>query len=289
MQSLSGKVPEAAQTGLQNTYTEQNYFLACSCFPEDDMEVALPNSVVAKFVATVVELAPLNPEIISLKLGVDVKLQYKAGQFINLYKDSSTSRSYSLASVPGIDEHLHFHIRKLPYGLVSHWVHSSLKVGDRVEISEAAGDCFYVADQLRENLLLIATGSGLAPLYGIIRDALAQGHSGKIMLYHGSNSAESVYLYDELKSLSSTRQNFIYRPCISGPRVPQGYFAGRAHEFALQENADLSGWRVYLCGHPEMVLCGKKQAFLSGASMRNIYADPFVTLNKDNIVLSHSN
>lgn len=276
MQAVKGSVPFSAQAGLKNTLAAQDYFLACVCYPEDDLEIELPMSGEGKISATVVELHPLNKEIVCVKLGLDSELKYKAGQFINLYKDDSTSRSYSLASVPGIDEHLHLHVRKLPNGLVSPWIHHALNVGDKVEISNAVGDCFYVPDFPQQNLLLVATGSGLAPLYGIIRDALLQGHRGAIKLYHGSNSADSVYLSKELASLSLQHDNFIYTPCISGTNVPSGFAAGRAHDVALNENPDLAGWRVFLCGHPGMVETGKKLAFFAGASMSNIYADPFV-------------
>ncbi len=276
MQVVAGSVPASAQPGLKNTLVAQNYFLACSFLPEGDIEVRLPMTGSGRFSATVVEIDRLNTEVVCLKLAPDTRLKYKAGQFINLYKDKTTSRSYSLASVPEIDDHLQFHIRKLPNGLVGHWVHHELKIGDTVEISDASGDCFYVPDVLEQNLLLIATGTGLAPLYGIVRDALFQGHTGAIKLYHGSNSTELLYLSEELKSLALKFDNFIYAPCVSGKIVPSGFVAGRAQEVALEENPDLSGWRVFLCGHPEMVSSAKKLAFLAGASTANIYADPFV-------------
>ena len=83
-----------------------------------------------------------------------------------------------------------------------------------------------------------------------------------------------IYIYNQYK-------NFIYVPCISGQGVPPGFVAGRALNVALNENSDLSGWRVFLCGHPEMVSSGKKLAFLAGASMNHIYADPFVITPKN--------
>ena len=280
MQTVTGKVPEVAQIGLKPTLAAQNYFLACACYPEEDIEVKLPSPGVGKYSAVVVDINPLNADIVCLELSVGTKLKYKAGQFINLHKDTVTARSYSLASVPEIDEHLHLHIRKLPNGHVSPWIHHALKVGDSVDISDANGNCFYIADNPDQNLLLIGTGSGLAPLYGIIRDALAQGHRGALKLYHGSKTAESLYMSDELRSLAARYPNFAYTPCVSGPDVPQGFTSGRAHDVAIQENQDLAGWRVFLCGHPEMVATGKKLAFFAGASMRDIYADPFIGMAK---------
>lgn len=275
MQAVRGSVPAAAQAGLKDTLAAQNYFLACSCYPEADIEVALPNPGMGKISATVTAIRPLNADIVCLQLQTAAKLTYKAGQFINLYKDAVTARSYSLASVPGIDEHLQLHIRKVPGGLVSQWIHQALNVGDNIDISEATGDCFYTGGKPDQNLLLIGTGSGLAPLYGIIRDALAQGHRGTIRLYHGSETVESLYLAEELQSLSQRHRNFIYTPCISGNQVPSGYASGMVADVALQENPDLSGWRVFLCGHPAMVESARKLAFFAGASMRDIYADPF--------------
>jgi ferredoxin-NADP reductase/ferredoxin len=281
MQAVKGTVPATAQAGLKPTLSAQNYFLACACHPEDDMEVMLPQNGIEKLTATVTAIHPLNTEIVSVQLLPETSLKYKAGQFINLYKDSTTVRSYSLASVPEIDEHLLLHVRRLPNGQVSHWIHQALKIGDSVEISDATGDCFYTATDLDQSLLLIGTGSGLAPLYGIIRDALAQGHRGTIKLYHGSKAVESLYLSKELESLSGHHGNFVYQPCVSGSIVPHGFASGRAHDVAIKENPDLSGWRIFLCGHPEMVSSGKKLAFFAGASMRDIYSDPFLIMAKD--------
>ena len=277
MQAVEGNIPASAQTGIRNTLAAQNYFLACACYPEEDIEVALPSAGVGKYSATVTAVNHLNADIVCLQLFPDTRLNYKAGQFINLYKDAENARSYSLASVPEIDEHLHLHIRKVPNGLVSQWIHNVLKAGDRVDISDAAGDCFYTPDNASQSLLFIGTGCGLGSLYGIIRDALSQGHQGSIRLYHGCETVESFFLVEELNALSRQYANFEYTPCISGSVVPPGYEPGMVLDVALKDNPDLSGWRVFLCGHPEMVSSGKKLAFFAGASMRDIYADPFIS------------
>lgn len=124
-------------------------------------------------------------------------------------------------------------------------------------------------------LLLIGTGSGLAPLYGIIQDALHQGHKGPISLFHGSSHPEGLYLADELQSLSARYDHCSYTPAVSRALSTTSATLGRANEIALSTHTRLSGWRVYLCGHPEMVHTTKKKAFLAGAAMREIHADPF--------------
>ncbi|HUW00129.1 MAG TPA: 2Fe-2S iron-sulfur cluster-binding protein [Gallionella sp.] len=275
MRAVHGEVPGKAQAGLKPTLVAQNYFMACSCYPEQDIEVVLPEAGMGKLEARVTSVEYLNADILGIRLKPARSFEYRAGQFINLFKDETTARCYSLASVPALGEELFLNVRKVPSGLVSGWVFENLKAGDGITISEATGDCFYVPGNPEQNILLIATGSGLAPLYGIIRDALSSGHRGKLSLYHGSYNPEGFYLVDELRKLARTYPNFGYVPCVSDGDAPLGYAPGMVLDVALADNPDLSGWRVFLCGNPDMVNAAKKQTFFAGASMREIHADPF--------------
>jgi ferredoxin-NADP reductase/ferredoxin len=275
VQAVSGDVPAKAQAGLKDTLAAQNCFLPCVCFPQDDIEVAIYDGGMAKLEATVSNVEHLSADVLGIRLKPSRKFDYRAGQFINFFKDEHTVRSYSLASVPVLDDELFLNVRKVPNGLVSGWMFEHLKAGDSVSISEAAGDCFYVPGKPEQNILLIGTGSGLAPLYGIIRDALRSGHKGKINLYHGSNTAAGLYLVNELRQLAQVHPNFSYTPCVSEGEAQQGYASGMVLDVALTANPDLSGWRAFLCGHPEMVKSGRQQTFFAGVSMSEIFADPF--------------
>ena len=149
------------------------------------------------------------------------------------------------------------------------------------------------SQQVTPPLLLIGTGCGLAPLYGIVRDALDHGHSGPICLFHGSSTHDGLYLIDELRHLAEHYANFFYTPCISSEPVRKGFAAGRAEQVALDTMKSLKGVRLYLCGHPDMVRETKRKAFLAGASLKEIFADPFVinsgvisTSNKEHKVIA---
>ncbi len=275
MQAVKGAVPPAAQAGIKPTLAAQNYFLACACYPQENIEVALPKAAVARIEAQVSGIEYLNAEILGVRLKPAQPFSYKAGQFINFYKDETTSRCYSLASVPDLDDDLHLTVRKIPGGLVSNWISASLRAGDTISISEASGDCFYVPGNPAQNILLVGTGSGLAPLYGIVRDALLKGHTGKIRLYHGNYNAAGFYLVEELRRLELAHPNFTYVPCVSGEQAQAGYAQGMVLDVAMGENPDLSGWRVFLCGNPAMVNAARREVYLSGAAARDIYADPF--------------
>ncbi len=275
MVAEEGAVPKEAQKGLKPTLVEQNHFLACICHPQQDMQIARPEKKVALIEAKISGIEYLNAEILGVRLKPAQKFSYKAGQFINFFKDEATSRSYSLASVPHLDSELHLNVRKIPGGLVSNWISHSLSAGDTVTISEAAGDCFYVPGNSGQDILLIGTSSGLAPLYGIVRDALASGHSGRIRLYHGNYNASGFYLVDELRQLERSHPNFRYVPCVSESGAQAGYEQGMVLDVAMRDAPDLTGWRVFLCGNRDMVKAAKRETYLSGASIKDIYADPF--------------
>ncbi|MGZ4994426.1 MAG: 2Fe-2S iron-sulfur cluster-binding protein [Methylobacter sp.] len=275
MRSLDNSPPVSAQTGLKDTLQKQNYFLPCICHPEQDMTVALPNSQGASIEAVVIKKQLLTSDIVHLVLEYKSQFNFFAGQFVNLKRPDGLTRSYSIANIPLPKNTLEFHIRRLPNGQFSSWVYDELELGTQLSISEAQGSCHYLPGRAEQPLMLVGTGSGLAPLYGIIADALAQKHSGPIHLFHGSRDLNGLYFVDEMRELAEKFNNFHYTPCVSGEDIEADHVRGRAHDIALSSAETLKGWRVFLCGHPEMVNQTKKMAFLKGASMADIYTDAF--------------
>ncbi|MGZ5050512.1 MAG: FAD-binding oxidoreductase [Methylobacter sp.] len=275
MRSLDNPPPVSAQNGLKDTLRAQNYFLSCICQPEQDMTVALPNQQTASFEATVVQKQALTRDIIKLVLSYQTPFKFFAGQFVNLTRPDGLTRSYSIANIPSNENNLEFHIRRLPNGQFSNWVFDELELDAKLTISEPQGACHYVSGRAEQPLMLIGTGSGLAPLHGIIADALAQGHSGPIHLYHGSRDLDGLYFVDEMRELAEKFDNFHYTSCLSGDSGDVRHSRGRAHDIAMSSTETLKGWRVFLCGHPDMVNQSKRMAFIKGASMSDIYADPF--------------
>ena len=274
--SIDNAPPETAQKGLKDTQKRQNYFLACLCYPEQDMQIKLPDQSEIFSQGKVVINEMLNHNTLLLKIECQDIQEYFAGQFVNLQRDDGLIRSYSIANVPQQDGILEFHIRRLPNGKFSEWIHDEIRIGDNIAVSEPQGHCFYVPERADQGLLLIGTGTGLAPLAGILEDALKQGHTGPVMLFHGSRTVEDLYRIDELREFSQQYENFSYFPCVSSEQVPEGYISGRADQVALAQMDEWQGWRVFLCGHPEMVSSMKMEAFMKGVSMGDIYTDAFV-------------
>jgi ferredoxin-NADP reductase/ferredoxin len=281
MRVVRGAVPAKAQEGLPPNFVARGLFLACQCHPAEDaangdLEVASADAAIEHYRTSVRAVERLNMDTCALRLHAPAHFRYRAGQFLQLYRDDRTMRNYSLASVPDLDQDLEIHVRRVRGGQVSGWIFEQLHPGCTVTISEPRGNCFYAPGAADQSLLLIGTGSGLAPLYGIARDALHQGHHAPIHLYHGSQGPEGLYLDRDLHRLAAAHANFFYGPCVAqGPPI-DGLWNGSPLDRALGEHQDLSGWRVYLCGNPQLVEAARMQTFLAGAASSQILADPFL-------------
>ena len=276
LRSLKGRVPPAAQQGLRENLRLQGFFVSCLCRPENDMDICLPEDARLLGRAIVVAKDFLTPRICRVLLEPATPLYYHAGQFINLHRADGLVRSYSLASVPVLDRHLEIHVKRLQNGRMSNWICDELQVNDAVDLSGPHGECFYVSGNPNQALLLIGTGTGLAPLLGIVRDALYSGHKGPVCLYHGSHEYAGLYSMDLLHGLVERYPHFHYTPCVSSkPSRHTLVRAGRADDNAFADLPNLSGWRVFLCGNPPMVRSARKKAYLAGADMAEICVDPF--------------
>jgi NAD(P)H-flavin reductase len=269
------QVPAAAREGLRETLREQGYFLACQCQPDQSLSVSLGEESDVFGRAKVVRLDRLAPRVCRVVLKPAAPLTYRAGQFVNLRRHDGLIRSYSLASVPHLDSHLELQIKRLPDGQMSNWIFDGLAPGDTLDIQGPNGCCYYIPGRPKQSLLLIGNGTGLAPLIGIARDALSDGHGGSIRLYHGTREADGLYLRAELEALAAEHGNFEYFPCLSGDSGAPGCRLGRAESVAFSDLAELQGWRVFLCGYPPMVHSAKRHAYLAGAALDDILTDPF--------------
>jgi len=273
--ALKGTPPAAAQKGIKDTLAAQGYFLACMCKPVEDMEIGLA-SVSPKYATQVLAKDQLNESVVRLRLKLPDAFSYRAGQFVNLIRASDDlTRSYSLASIPS-DEFLELHVKRVPEGRMSTWLFDDVAVGDALDFFGPSGDSFYLADKPERPLLLTGAGTGLAPLYGILRDALACGHSGPVHIFHASLATAGLYLIDELRALADDHVNVHYTPCVLHGDAPDGGMQGNIVDIPAKVLGSLSGYGVYLCGDPPIVNALRQKTFMAGASMQDIHSDPFV-------------
>jgi NAD(P)H-flavin reductase len=266
-------VPPAAQDGLKETLAVSGYALACQFTPTGAVALE-PGDADEAVPATLRAREPLAADVFRLVLEPEQRLDIRPGQFVNLAARGAI-RSYSVASPPG-SRALELHVKRVAGGAMTGYLTGELAPGESVELRGPRGSSFYVEGRPQQPLVLVGTGTGLAPILGVVRDALASGHRGPIRLYHGSRDPGGLYLHDELARLAAAHPQVSYHPCLSGRSVPAGCRAGRASALMLADHPELSGCRVFLAGRPDMVRETRKRAFLAGADLADIHADPFV-------------
>lgn len=276
MRAREGTPPASAQAGIKDTLRAQGYFLACCCVPENDLAVALPEEGAGRLETVIRGIRHLTETVIELRLACPEGFDYRAGQFATLINDGEVARSYSIASVPGVDGDLEFQIALIPDGAMSAWLANGAAPGTTLHVQGPNGHCFYAGSDREQPLLLAGTGTGLAPLYGIARDAIKQGHQGPIHLFHGSLREGGLYLHDTLRALETETDNFHYHPCVLNGPAADDVHVGPLDALLLESLGSLKGYRAYLCGAPEFVKLMQRKVFLGGVSLQEIFVDSFL-------------
>ena len=278
-------IPVQSQAGLSAAEKNLGYFLPCVCVVQSDMSIRHIGSASAAVETEVISSELLPQNILILKLRAP--FSFKAGQFCNLFKDEKIFRSYSIASKTD-DDLLEFHIKAIESGKFSSWAKAELKPGDKIRVQGPYGKCIYTkeADSQKQNLLLAGIGTGLAPLIGVIKDALGDNRDTNIDLVLGSKSSDGFYLSETLEDLSSQYPNLSVHwlhaaDDVSDPKlVNPKSVAGDIYEFVKTQYPNLSGHRVFLCGAESFVKKMKKTCYLNDASLSDIMSDVFTPSSK---------
>lgn len=281
MVALDGRPPATAQAGFSTAERNQGLFLACQCTPEQDLVVA-DASERLEVPAHVSSVEFLTERVVRLRIRCESPFAYVPGQFVTLLPEPGLGRSYSLASLPR-DGELEFHVLLMPGGRMSNWVAQQARVGVPLRVRGPYGQCCYDPERidLDAPLLLAGTGTGLAPLFGIVRDALERGHRGPIALHHGARTSDGLYLHALLRSLAAERPNVDYRAYVLEGDPPEGGCGACLDAAAVQRglatDRAISDYNVFLCGAPEFVNGLRRKLFLTGFSLAKIHADAFVS------------
>lgn len=275
IKASDGEINPSWQEGLPDTLKAQGYFLSCLAKPTNNLTLSAPEASECEVSATILDLAPLNYNVLQLKIQVDHFENWLPGQYLNLINAKDTARSYSIANIPAQDKYIELHIKLIANGRMSQWLQDSPKIGSTVRIRGPFGKCYYTnPNHLSYEMLLVGTGTGLAPLVGIMKDALLQGHCGKITLLHGGLIDDDIYYRKEIKALAALFESVQYEPCVL---KSQGLFPELSVEQLMLRHIHCpSTLRVYVCGPKETTNKLKTSAFLAGVPSRFILSDAFL-------------
>lgn len=275
LRTSSQDIPISAQKGLRPVEKSQGYFLSCCWEPETHLVVNLSKPI-ERYQTKVKSLDKLADQVYRMRL--DKSIVYRSGQYITLKHSSGTTRSYSISSHPVLDDYIECHIRTYDDGKFSQLVRSEIDVGDSFELLGPYGNCVYEKEDKHKTMFLAALGTGLSPIYGVLRDALTQGHKGKIVVLIANASEDNAYFRDEFDALCKKYPSVeVHYSIQSGVSKDKAMLPkSDVYETAAELFPSLSDCLVFLCGSSSFVQKMRKSCFLRGASLGDIRVDEFL-------------
>ncbi|MBB6285487.1 NAD(P)H-flavin reductase [Pseudomonas sp. SJZ103] len=261
-----GEVEDQQPDALSPAQRQEGWRLACQCQVIGDLQVEAFDPLRDGLPAQVVGADWLSASVLRLRLQPERGLRYRAGQHLVVWA-GQVARPYSLASLPQEDAFLEFHIDCRQPGAFSDAARA-LSAGDRLRLGELRGGALqYDPDWQSRPLWLLASGTGLGPLWGVLREALRQDHQGAIRLIHLAHDADGHYLAGPLAELAARHPNL----------TVELWTAAESAQALAQLRLVSRQTLALLCGHPVSVEAFSKRLFLAGLPRNQLLADVFLS------------
>lgn len=278
---------KASPYALSEAEREEGWALLCCAFPLDDLEVqdhgaddgrSLPLLTPREYGGHVAAVAPLTASLWRLELRVGDGFEYYPGQYVELQVPATRDqwRAYSIANASdgSSSTTLEFVLKRLPGGAFSGQI-DQLEVGSPIAIRGPFGVSY-----LRQGsapILLVSTGSGLAPLRSMLQDARYARDTRPIHLYYGARTRADLPIEAEMEALCGALPGLEYRPCLSQPTDACAWTGrvGRVTQAIQREIADASPYDAYLCGAPEMCDAVGRLLEAKGIDEASLFFDRF--------------
>jgi CDP-4-dehydro-6-deoxyglucose reductase, E3 len=217
--------------------------------------------------------------VMGLRLPMNENFRFLAGQYIDVLLKEAKRRSYSIANAPKPEgvTFLEVHVRHTPGGLFTDHVFSKAKVRDLLRFEGPLGT-FYLREDSDKPIVMVASGTGFAPIKAMCEAAFERDLKRPITLYWGCRARRDLYMLDVPASWQ--RENFKFIPVLSDP-TPECQWTGRTgfvHRAVMQDFPDMSGVQVYACGAPVMVDAARADfGSQCGLPAEEFFADSFLT------------
>jgi len=284
---LRGEVDHGAspETTLSEAERRQGWALLCQARALSDLELEVPGAGATlegfpprRMPVRVVRKKLLAPDVVRLLLKPPQgqRLPFLAGQYVDILLPGGKRRSFSLANPPHADETLELHIRHVPGGRFTHHVLHELQEGAILRIEGPYGE-FHLREDSPWPILMLAGGTGFAPLKAMLEHAFHAGIQRPMHLYWGARARRDLYLDELPRRWAREHPHFRYTPVLSAP-APEDAWEGRAgwvHEALLEDHPDLSGFEVYAAGPPAMVKAARTAFLEHGLPEERFHSDPF--------------
>lgn len=221
--------------------------------------------------------------VLRLQLPANDRMLFLAGQYIEFLLKDGKRRSYSMASPPHAEGPIELHIRHMPGGLFTDHVFgvgsTALKERDILRFEGPLGT-FFLREDSHKPIILLASGTGFAPIKAIIEHAIFENCQRPMTLYWGARTRKDMYMRELAEQWAQIHPHFRFVPVLSEP-LPDDHWTGRTglvHQAVMQDFPDLSAYQVYACGVPVMVDSARRD-FVQQCSLPEdeFFADAFTS------------
>jgi len=220
--------------------------------------------------------------VIQLQLPANDVMQFHAGQYIEFLLRDGSRRSYSMGNAPHTLEpgapKVELHIRHMPGGKFTDPVFTTMKEKDILRVEGPYGS-FFLREDSDKPMVLLASGTGFAPIKALIEHMLHKGISRPATLYWGGRRPSDLYMSDWVQAQLAQMPHLRYVPVVSNA-TPEDAWTGRTgfvHQAVLQDHPDLSGFQVYACGAPIVVDSAQRDYGRAGLPAEEFFADSFTS------------
>jgi CDP-4-dehydro-6-deoxyglucose reductase/3-phenylpropionate/trans-cinnamate dioxygenase ferredoxin reductase subunit len=256
----------------------------CRATPRSDLEI-LPREVrrldpdaQKTVVGKVFRIAKPCAEVAVLRIRfpAGTRVKFRAGQYLRIILEDGAERCFSLANPPHENDGAELHIRYLPGGRVGERVFTTIQMGDPIQVRLPFGD-FHLCES-EKPILLVAGGTGFAPIKSIVEDALRKGVRRSMRLYWGARQPDLLYMTDVVSRWAARHAGFSFIPVVSDPRAADGWRGrtGLVHRAVLEDFPNPAGHEVYACGGPAMITTARQELEAAGLDPRDFHCDAFV-------------
>ncbi len=284
---VSGQVDRGdySEGALSDAEVTRGYALFCCARPLSDLTIACREVGAARDIpvktlpSRVQKITLLAPDVmrLQLKLPASERLQFLAGQYIDILLRDGRRRSFSIANAPHDDECLELHIRQVPEGHFTRHVFEAMQERDILRIDGPHGR-FFLREESTKPIILLAGGTGFAPIKALVEHAWHQNILRQMALYWGARDRAGLYMHELAEAWAADHAGFRFIPVLSEAQPAEGWQgrSGWVHQAVVDDFPDLSGHQVYACGAPAMIEAARHD-FISrcGLKEEDFFADAF--------------
>ncbi len=284
---LAGRIRYDGDTpppALEQSDIQAGKILVCQAYPLTDLALetreisAAADVEIKNLPARVEDIQPLTHDImrLRLKLPASERLQFLAGQYLEILLKDGRRRGFSIANPPHDDAYIELHIRLIPGGEFTHYVFEEMKPKSMLRLEGPLGS-YYLRDESPRPVILLGGGTGFAPLKSMLEHAFHIGSDHPLHLFWGVRAKRDLYMQELIQGWLAEHPNFRYTPVLSEPEVDDQWSGetGLVLDAVARTYPNLHDFDVYMSGPPAMCDAGREQFLKLGIPVEQMFSDAF--------------